>query len=370
MAVAAGPVEGLVVNRGFWAGRRVLVTGHTGFKGGWLALVLADAGAEVHGFSLPPLPGPSLFGAARVGERLASSVMGDLREASEVDRAVAAARPEVVFHLAAQALVRHSYRAPLETLMTNVQGTAHLLDALRRVDGVRAVVNVTSDKCYENDGTGRDFRESDPMGGHDPYSCSKGCAELVTAAYRRSFLAERGVAVATARAGNVIGGGDWAEDRLIPDFLRAIDRGDELVIRSPAATRPWQHVMGPVDGYITLAERLHADGAGFADGWNFGPPRADARPVRWVVERLCAEFAGARWRIDASPQPHEAVFLSLDSAKARTDLGWRPRWDIDEAIRRTAEWHRAWRDGREMRAFTLEQAAVYFGTPCPGAAGR
>jgi CDP-glucose 4,6-dehydratase len=293
--------------------------------------------------------------------------MGDLREPDDVDHAVAAARPEVVFHLAAQALVRRSYRAPLETFLTNVQGTVHLLDAVRRVDGVRAVVSVTSDKCYENDGSDRDFCESDPMGGHDPYSCSKGCAELVTAAYRRSFLAERGVAVATARAGNVIGGGDWAEDRLIPDFLRAIDRGEELVIRSPGATRPWQHVLGPVDGYLRLAERLHEGGERFAAGWNFGPPRADARPVREVVERLCADFPGARWRIDASPQPHEAGFLSLDSAKASGQLGWSPRWGIDEAIRRTAEWHRAWRAGRDMRAFTLEQAAAYapgLGVPC------
>jgi CDP-glucose 4,6-dehydratase len=363
-------VEGLVVNRGFWAGRRVLVTGHTGFKGGWLALVLAEMGAEVHGFALPPLPGPSLFEAARIGQRLAASVLGDLREPSEIARAVSAARPEVVFHLAAQALVRRSYREPLETFLTNVQGTAHLLEAVRRTEGVRAVVNVTSDKCYENDGNGRDFRESDPMGGHDPYSCSKGCAELVTAAYRRSFLAGLGVAVATARAGNVVGGGDFAEDRLIPDFLRAIDRGEELVIRSPGATRPWQHVMGPVEGYVLLAERLHARGEEFAGGWNFGPPRADARPVRQVVERLCEQFDGARWRIDASPQPYEAGFLSLESAKAKGELGWSPRWGIDEAIRRTADWHRAWRAGHDMQAFTLGQAAAHAGSPRCGTPNR
>ncbi len=359
MALSARAVEGLAVTHAFWSGRRVLVTGHTGFKGGWLSLVLSAAGAEVHGFALAPPPGPSLFAAAAVEDRLASSTIGDLCDLAAVERAVTRSRPEVVFHLAAQALVRRSYRSPLETFLTNVQGTAHLLDAVRHVEGVAAVLNVTSDKCYENDGSGRDFRETDALGGHDPYSSSKGCAELVTAAYRRSFLAPLGIGVATARAGNVIGGGDWAEDRLVPDFLRAIDRGEELVIRSPAATRPWQHVLGPVDGYLRLAERLLAR-ASVADGWNFGPPRADARPVQWVVEQLCSEFPGARWRADPSPGVHEATYLSLDSSKARTELGWTPRWGIEVALRRTAEWHRAWRAGQDMQAFTLAQAAEYF----------
>jgi CDP-glucose 4,6-dehydratase len=347
------------VSAAFWRGRRVFLTGHTGFKGGWLALWLAEMGAEVHGYALPPPTVPSLFEVAHVERRLASSTIADVRDAAALTAAVRAARPEVVFHLAAQPLVRQSYRAPVETYATNVMGVVHLLEAVRTVDGVRAVVNVTTDKCYENDGRAQPYREVDPMGGHDPYSSSKGCAELVTAAWRRSFLEARGVRVATGRAGNVIGGGDWAGDRLLPDFLRAIDAGQELVIRSPLATRPWQHVLEPVSGYLRLAQRLCEDGQTFDGAWNFGPPLQDAKPVRWIVEQLCKGVPGASWRVDAAPQPHEAHMLSLDNAKARERLGWKPRWSIEEALARTLEWHLAWRKGADMQAHCLAQLRAY-----------
>ena len=347
------------MNRAFWRGKRVLVTGHTGFKGGWLALWLTEMGAEVHGYALQPPTTPSLFEVARVGQRLASSAIADVRDAAVLAQAVRAARPEIVLHLAAQPLVRQSYREPVETFATNVMGSVHLLEAVRGIDGVRAVVNVTTDKCYDNDGRERPYVEGDPMGGHDPYSSSKGCAELVTAAYRRSFLAARGVRVATARAGNVIGGGDWAEDRLVPDFLRAIDAGQELVIRSPEATRPWQHVLEPVSGYLALAQRLCEGGEAFDGAWNFGPPLSDAKPVRWIVQRLCEGVPGARYSVSAAPQPHEAHFLSLDNTKARERLGWRPRWSIADALARTIDWHLAWKAGGDMRAKCLEQIRAH-----------
>jgi CDP-glucose 4,6-dehydratase len=352
-------VEEVGVNPAFWRGKRVFLTGHTGFKGGWLALWLTEMGAEVHGYALQPPTTPSLFEVARVRPRMACSTIADVRDAGALAQAVRAARPEVVLHLAAQPLVRQSYREPVETYATNVMGVVHLLEAVRGIEGVRAVVNVTTDKCYENDGREHPYRECDPMGGHDPYSSSKGCSELVTAAYRRSFLATRGVRVATARAGNVIGGGDWAEDRLVPDFLRAIDAGQELVIRSPEATRPWQHVLEPVSGYLALAQRLCEGGEALDDSWNFGPPLSDAKPVRWIVQRLCEGVPGARWSVSAAPQPHEAHFLSLDNAKARERLGWSPRWSIEQALARTLEWHLAWKAGGDMQATCLAQISAY-----------
>jgi len=350
------------VNPAFWRGKRVFLTGHTGFKGGWMALWLAEMGAQVHGYALQPPTTPSLFEVADVGGRMASSVIADVRDAAALAAAVRAARPEVVFHLAAQPLVRQSYCQPVETYATNVMGVVHLLEAVRAVDGVRAVVNVTTDKCYENDDRTQPYREGDPMGGHDPYSSSKGCAELVTAAWRRSFLEARGVRVATSRAGNVIGGGDWAQDRLVPDFLRAIDAGEELVIRSPESTRPWQHVLEPVSGYLQLAERLCEGGEAFDGAWNFGPPLSDAKPVRWIVQRLCDGVPGSRWSVSSTPQPHEAHMLSLDNARARERLGWRPRWSIEQALARTLEWHLAWRKGSRMQANCLAQLRAYEAT--------
>ena len=346
------------MNAGAWRGTRVLVTGHTGFKGGWLALMLAELGAEVHGYALDAPTRPSFFAECRVQRLLASHTVADVRDGAGLRTAVAAARPEVVLHLAAQPLVRRSYREPAETFAANVMGTVNLLQACAEVPGVRAVVNVTSDKCYENRERAEPYREDEAMGGFDPYSASKGCAELATSAWRRSFLAPKGVQVASARAGNVIGGGDWAEDRLVPDFLRAIDAGKELVLRAPAATRPWQHVLEPLTGYLTLAEALRGgDGARFACGWNFGPAAGEERTVRWVAEQLCLGLPGARWSVDpaAAAQPHEAHLLALDSAKARRELDWLPRWDAQQAIRRTLDWHRAWRRGEDMLAFSAAQ---------------
>ncbi len=356
-------MEGVGVRSAFWDDKRVFVTGHTGFKGGWLCLWLQSLGAKVHGYALEPPTDPSLFNAAHVGEDMPSSTIADIREAATLAAAMQAAQPEIVFHLAAQPLVRYSYAEPVETYAVNVMGTVNLLEAVRATPGVRAIVIVTTDKCYENRESDRGYREDEPLGGHDPYSSSKACAELVTDAYRRSFLHPPGVALASARAGNVIGGGDWANDRLIPDFFRAIDAGAMLHIRSPQAIRPWQHVLGPLSGYLLLAERLY-DGASsdeqtFAEAWNFGPPDEDARPVQWIVERLTDMFPGARWTCDRAPQPHETSSLKLDSSKARARLGWRPRWPLVIALEKTLEWHAAWRQGADMRQRTLAQITEY-----------
>lgn len=359
MGLRQGALETVAVNRSFWLGKRVFVTGHTGFKGSWLSLWLADMGAEVHGYALAPPSEPSLFDVADVAACLASHTVADLRDAQALQAAMARARPEVVFHLAAQSLVRPSYTTPVETYAVNVMGTVNLLEAVRNTPGVAAVVNVTTDKCYENREWVWPYREDEALGGFDPYSSSKACSELVTAAYRRSFLEAAGVQLASARAGNVIGGGDWAADRLVPDFLRSIDAGRELVIRSPHAVRPWQHVLEPISGYLTLAERLVTDGRPFAEAWNFGPEDADARPVAWIVDYLCKRVAGASWRLDASPQPHEAHTLRLDSSKARARLDWKARWDLSTALNMTLDWHQGWRQGETMAAVTHAQIHAY-----------
>jgi CDP-glucose 4,6-dehydratase len=344
----------------FWRGKRVLVTGHTGFKGAWLCLELAELGAEVTGFALPPPTQPSLFEAAAVARRIRHR-LGDVRDPGALAETVAQARPEIVFHLAAQSLVRTSYAEPADTFATNVMGTVNLLDAVRVSRGVRAVVCVTSDKCYENPETGRPLVETDPMGGHDPYSASKGCAELVVAAYRRSFfdparIAEHGVGLASARAGNVIGGGDWARDRLVPDLMRGFSTGQRTLIRFPAAVRPWQHVLEPLAGYRLLAERLWAGDGSVAEGWNFGPAETDARSVRWIADRLAQLWgAGAGWDETGEPQPHEAHHLSLDCAKARDRLGWAPAWDLEAGLAATVAWRQAFERGADPADITLAQ---------------
>ena len=347
----------------FWAGRRVLVTGHTGFKGGWLCLWLQRLGAEVIGYALEPPTQPNLFESARVGEGM-RSILGDVRDFDALWTTVREYRPEIIFHMAAQPLVMPAYRQPLETYAINVLGTVHLLEAVRRTAGVRAVVIVTSDKCYENREWSKGYREDEPMGGYDPYSSSKGCAELVTSAYRRSFFAptsnQSGVALASARAGNVIGGGDWAEDRLIPDVIRSFRAGQPVTLRCPDAVRPWQHVLEPLSGYLTLAERLWKDGPAFAEGWNFGPHDDDAWPVRRLVEQLTILWGdGARWHRDDTPHPHEARYLKLNCAKAATKLGWWSRWSLDRALTETVAWYRAAQNGEDMRQFTLNQIARY-----------
>ena len=343
------------VDAEFWRGKRVFLTGHTGFKGGWLSLWLRQLGAELHGYALAPAGEHNLFYAAHVADGMGSTI-ADVRDLAALKSALGAFRPDIVIHLAAQPLVRQSYADPVETYATNVMGTVHLLEAVRATPGVRAVVNVTTDKCYENREWPWGYREDEAMGGHDPYSSSKGCAELVSSAYRRSFFQHGGPALATARAGNVIGGGDWATDRLVPDILRAFERCEPVVIRHPQATRPWQHVLDPLAGYLTLAQRLWHDGEAVAEGWNFGPRDEDARPVQWIVEQLAQQWgADARWRLDDGAHPHEANFLKLDISKARARLHWAPRWRLADALRHTVAWHRAWHGGQDARTLCLAQ---------------
>jgi len=344
----------------FWHGKRVLLTGHTGFKGSWLALWLQSLGAEVQGLALAPPTTPNLFTAARVADGLASE-MGDIRDFDTVRCVMQRFRPQIVLHLAAQPLVRLSYSTPVHTYATNVMGTVHVLEAARAAGSVRAIVNVTTDKCYQNREWVWGYREDEPMGGRDPYSSSKACAELVTAAYRDSFLADAGIAVGSGRAGNVIGGGDWAADRLVPDALRAFGSGQPVLLRHPQATRPWQHVLEPLDGYLTLAEKLFVHGASYAAPWNFGPADDDVQPVQWIVERLAAAWGpGARWQVQADAHSlHEAHWLKLDTSKARQLLGWQPRWRLAHALAQTVQWHQAWLRGDCMRTLCLAQIAAY-----------
>jgi len=343
-------------DRAVWEGRRVWLTGHTGFKGAWLALWLQSLGAEVHGFSSGLVSEPSLYEVASVGDGMAGEVRGDVRSKSEVRAAVARAQPEVVIHLAAQALVQRGLVKPVETFTVNVTGTAKVLDALRVEGEPRAVVVVTSDKCYRNDGSGTPFGESDPLGGDDPYSASKAAQEHVAEAFRGL-----GLPLATVRAGNVIGGGDWAPDRLLADCMRAALAGEPVTLRAPDAVRPWQHVLGPLDGYLRVAERLLEGAPDAASAWNFGPDEADARPVGRLVERVAERWPGG---LDVRPAPRgaaagEAPTLRLDAARARDRLGWAPRWDLEAAVDATVSWYAAYREGADMRAETLSQIEAY-----------
>lgn len=353
------------MNKTFWQGKRVFLTGHTGFKGGWLSLWLQSLGAEVTGYALTAPTNPSLFEVAKVADGM-KSIIGDIRDLNALQNAMQDASPDIVIHMAAQPLVRYSYANPVETYSTNVMGSVHLLEAVRNTKSVKAVVNVTSDKCYENREWVWGYREDEAMGGYDPYSNSKGCAELVTAAYRASFFnpehyEKHGVAVASARAGNVIGGGDWAGDRLIPDFIRAIAAGETVVIRSPNAIRPWQHVLEPLSGYLILAEKLYTEGSQFADAWNFGPSDSDAKSVKWIINQLVDNWAdGAGFKIDSyAADLHEAHFLKLDCSKARMSLGWKPQWDAGEAVRRICAWHKAHLDGQDMKTYVLREIEQY-----------
>jgi len=356
-----GAVEDMELNRDFWRGRRVFVTGHTGFKGSWLLLLLETLGAEVSGYALAPPTDPAMFdqigGAGRCDHEI-----GDVRDVAALDAAMAEANPEIVVHLAAQPLVRASYAAPVETYAVNVMGTVNLLDACRRAPALRSVVVVTTDKCYLNDGRSDGYAEDDRLGGHDPYSNSKACAELATAAYRDSYLAAAGIGVATARAGNVIGGGDYAEDRLVPDAVRAFAAGRTLAIRNPHAIRPWQHVLEPLVGYLLLAERLAEDRQHAAQGWNFGPRLEDAVPVAILADRLVTLWgAGACWQPSGGDHPHEAATLRLKADAAERELGWRPRLTADEALDWTVRWYRAVAKGADMADVSRRQISEYLG---------
>ncbi len=345
----------------FWKGKRVLVTGHTGFKGSWLSLWLQQAGAKVVGYALEPPSDPSLFEVARVAEGM-TSIIADVRDLERLRATFAEHRPEIVLHLAAQAIVRASYDDPIETYSTNVMGTVNLLEAIRLEPGVRAVVIVTSDKCYDNLEIDRGYVEDDALGGRDPYSNSKGCAELVTRSYRDSFLAnaEPPVAVGSGRAGNVVGGGDWGKDRLVPDIMRSFLEREPLYIRNPRAVRPWQHVLDPVGGYLTLAKRLYVEGARFAEGWNFGPADEAPLPVGQLVERMVDHWDEAiDVELDPGPHPHEHHLLRLDPTKAREQLGWTARLSLPETLDWIVEWYRAYRDGSNMRAVTESQIERY-----------
>lgn len=356
------------MNPGFWRGKRVFLTGHTGFKGSWLSLWLRHLEAQVTGYALPPPTRPSLFEQARVHEGMIS-LLGDIRDVRGLMSAMQEASPEIVIHMAAQPLVRQSYIDPVETYSTNVMGTVHMFEAVRRTSSVRAVVNITTDKCYENHEDDRAYREDEAMGGHDPYSNSKGCAELVTSAYRKSFFdtdavrrpdGSPRVAVATARAGNVIGGGDWATDRLVPDIIRAFEMAQPVIIRNPYATRPWQHVLEPLRGYLALAEKLYEFGGAYAESFNFGPQLNDVQPVQSVVERMAKRWGGdAHWQIDGATHPHEARFLKLDIRKAAERLDWEPLLPLDAALEMSVSWARRRLAGQDIRKITLEQICQY-----------
>ena len=353
-----------IANSDFWRGKRVLLTGHTGFKGSWMSIWLKEMGADLTGYSLTPPTSPSLFDDARVAEGM-HSVIGDIRDLQALLKTFADAQPEIVIHMAAQPLVRESYNFPVETYAINVMGTVHVLEAVRQTSGVRAVVIVTTDKCYENKEWVWGYREDEPMGGYDPYSNSKGCAELVTSSYRRSYFHpskydDHKVAVASARAGNVIGGGDWADDRLIPDIMRAVMSGKPVNIRSPYATRPWQHVLEPVGGYLLLAEKLYTEGAVFAEGWNIGPRSEDARNVEYIVREICKDWGdGASFCMDTHPQPHEAGYLKLDISKITSRLGWEPVWPLPVTIEKTVSWYKEYSQGVSARDICLAQLNQY-----------
>lgn len=350
---------------GLFSGKKVLITGHTGFKGSWLTLLLNQLGAEVYGYALDPPTNPSLYIEASLDE-IVKSTIGDIRDFQKLKATINQTKPEIIIHMAAQPLVRASYKDPIETYSTNVMGTVNLLEAIRQTSGIKVVVNVTTDKCYENREWHWGYRENESMGGYDPYSNSKGCSEMVTSSFRNSFFnpkeyKKHGLALASARAGNVIGGGDWAEARLIPDFIRAITKGEELLIRSPNAIRPWQYVLEPLNGYLTLAARLYEKGPRYAEAWNFGPDDTDAQNVEWITQKICENWGdNASYRIDTNPQPHEANYLKLDCSKAKAELDWYPRWNIQKTLSSIVEWNKAWLAGDNLRQTCLNQIDDFF----------
>lgn len=350
------------VNPVFWKGKKVFLTGHTGFKGGWLTLWLTSMGAKVTGYALAPNTTPNLYGALEIDSLVENSHIADIRDLGSMQNAIRGAHPDIVIHMAAQPLVRYSYANPVETYASNVMGTVHVLEATRNIESVRATVVVTTDKCYENKEWVWGYRENEPMGGYDPYSSSKGCAELVTSAYRQSFFSGPSSVnkIASARAGNVIGGGDWSEDRLIPDAIKAFEAEKPLRIRNPLATRPWQHVLEPLSGYLILAQALYEEGSRFATSWNFGPRDEDNRSVQQVIDLFVSEWGGsARWEKEGEAQLHEASLLKLDCSKAHSQLGWSPKWNLDLAIQKITDWQKAFQKKENMQEVSLAQINQY-----------
>lgn len=349
----------MVLSDVFWKGKRVFLTGHTGFKGAWLSLLLKQLGAEVYGYSLDMISSPNFFALCDIRKDLQQHTIGDIRNKETLLHALNIAQPDIVLHLAAQSLVKVSYEQPIETYETNVMGTANLYEAIRQLSSVRVILNVTTDKCYENREWVWPYRENEAMGGFDPYSSSKACSELLTASYRQSFFSEKGVFLASARAGNVIGGGDWAPYRLIPDFIRAVEKNETLIIRFPQSVRPWQHVLEPLFGYLSLAEKLYTQGKDFAEAWNFGPSLENECSVEEILQYLTTFFPQVRWSYDLSTQLHEAHVLKLDSHKAQARLNWRCKWSIQEALCKTAQWYQSWLQGKDLREISLEQMQQY-----------
>jgi CDP-glucose 4,6-dehydratase len=347
-----------MINKYFWQGKRVFLTGHTGFKGGWLSLWLVSLGAEVRGYALHPPTSPSLFNEAKINSVIDSQI-GDIRDQKKLYESMTTFNPDILIHMAAQPLVRYSYDEPIETYEVNVIGTAKVLEVARSCNNLKAIVNITTDKCYENDGRLQGYKENDAMGGYDPYSSSKGCAELVTSAYRRSFFQNQGVSLASVRAGNVIGGGDWADDRLIPDILRAFEECKPVVIRNPKATRPWQHVLEPLSGYLILAQKMYYDQEKYAEGWNFGPNEQDVKPVNWILNKMIDRWPNSSWELDSNSSPHEANFLRLDISKSKSKLGWEPVWGLGYTLNKIIDWHLAWLDKEDVQALCLSEIDAY-----------
>ena len=346
------------VNKEFWCGKRVFLTGHTGFKGSWLSLWLYSMGAQVRGYSLRPPTIPSLFNEAQI-DSIIDSHIGDIRDQETLSNSMTEFNPEILIHMAAQPLVRHSYDKPIETYEVNVLGTAKVLESARLCSRLKVIVNITTDKCYENDGRLTGYSEDDPMGGYDPYSSSKGCAELVASAYRRSFFQAQGVGLASARAGNVIGGGDWASDRLIPDILRSFERKEAVIVRNLSATRPWQHVLEPLSGYLILAQKMYEDKNKYSEGWNFGPRSDDVKPVEWILKSMTSAWPDSKWELDTGHNPHEANLLQLDINKSAVKLGWTPIWALNYTLQKIVAWHTAWLKSENARELCLGEIQDY-----------
>ena len=347
------------MNSDFWNDRSVFVTGHTGFKGGWLAFWLSEMGAKVYGYSLEAATKPNFFDILNLETSIKNSSIGDVRDLAGLIKSMEEAKPSVIFHMAAQPLVLHSYNSPLETFTTNIIGSINVFEAARKIETVEAIINVTTDKCYENQESNRPYNEKDRLGGYDPYSSSKACSEIVTSAYRNSFLSKIKVKLASVRAGNVIGGGDWAADRLIPDIFRSLETNKTLYIRSPKAVRPWQHVLEPLSGYLMLAEKLIVSGDSFAEAWNFGPEQSDTKTVLWILDKMSKQFENFNWAMETSGKQHETNLLKLDITKAKLKLGWKPRWTLETSIDNTIQWYQAYIKKKNMIEFTKNQIRNY-----------